>query len=194
MLSWLSVMFPLVFSPGPTNVIVAMSGARYGLRGSLPLLIGINIVYLSYTLLLGLGAGTILDKYPQLLVAIQYAGSAFICYLAYRTWQSERAADDPRTHTAMKLIDGMLLQALNPKFPVILLIMFSTFLESGEALLPQVMTLSVAIVLLNVFTLVCWTLGGKIITRSFQSERSVQLQNNAFAVMLLVLAIWILLR
>lgn len=31
-LAWLAVMFPLVFSPGPANVVFALSGATQGTK------------------------------------------------------------------------------------------------------------------------------------------------------------------
>jgi threonine/homoserine/homoserine lactone efflux protein len=46
-------MFPLVFSPGPANIVFAMSGIRQGVRGSIPLIIGVDLVFIIYSLLIG---------------------------------------------------------------------------------------------------------------------------------------------
>lgn len=44
-LLFLSLMFPLVFSPGPANIIFAISGMKQDFKKSISLLIGINLVF-----------------------------------------------------------------------------------------------------------------------------------------------------
>ena len=43
---WLGVMFPLVFSPGPANIVFAASGAKVGIKRSIPLIAGVDSVFI----------------------------------------------------------------------------------------------------------------------------------------------------
>jgi threonine/homoserine/homoserine lactone efflux protein len=90
--------------------------------------------------------------------------------------------------------EGIALQALNPKFPVILLTMFSTFLLPTEPLVPQVMSLSLAILALNIFTQFCWGGAGGLIGRVIISERSAKFQDYVFGGLLVVVGLWIAVR
>jgi threonine/homoserine/homoserine lactone efflux protein len=83
-LLFFGLMFPLVFSPGPANIVFAMSGIRQGVRGSIPLIIGVDLVFIIYSLLIGFGLGEILQLYPSLIFILQLLGSLYIVYLAYK--------------------------------------------------------------------------------------------------------------
>ncbi len=187
-------MFPLVFSPGPANIIAAIAGARYGLIRSIPVLLGIDLVYLLYALLLGFGARTLFGSYPQTLVVIKYLGAAYIIFLSYKMFTSERNLDDRKGGSDLRFIDGVFLQALNPKFPIILAIMFTTFLDPREPNSLQVFVLSFSILALNVFTQIVWATAGHWITNTFTSKRNVYIQNSVFCLMLVAVAIWIAVR
>ncbi len=58
-ISWFAVMFPLVISPGPANVMFAASGAKFGIKKSIPLMIGIDLIFVVQSILIGFGLGTI---------------------------------------------------------------------------------------------------------------------------------------
>jgi threonine/homoserine/homoserine lactone efflux protein len=44
-------MFPLIFSPGPANIVCTMAGIKQGVKKSIPLITGINVVSILYSLL-----------------------------------------------------------------------------------------------------------------------------------------------
>ncbi|WP_253822082.1 LysE family transporter [Vibrio sp. 99-8-1] len=80
-LIWLSVMFPLVFSPGPANIVFAASGARVGVRKSLPLLAGIDLVFIIKSLIIGFGLGQAVQNYSSLMNVVQLIGASYLIYL-----------------------------------------------------------------------------------------------------------------
>ncbi len=79
-LLFFGLMFPLVFSPGPANIVFAMSGIKQGVRGSIPLIIGVDLVFIIYSLLIGFGLGEILQLYPSLIFHTSIAW-LFVYYL-----------------------------------------------------------------------------------------------------------------
>jgi threonine/homoserine/homoserine lactone efflux protein len=93
-LLFFGLMFPLVFSPGPANIVFAMSGIRQGVRGSIPLIIGVDLVFIIYSLLIGFGLGEILQLYPSLIFILQLLGSLYIVYLAYKFIRSDKKETD----------------------------------------------------------------------------------------------------
>ncbi|WP_044419240.1 LysE family transporter [Halarcobacter anaerophilus] len=71
-LLWLSVIFPLVFSAGPGNVLCAICGASNGFKKSIPFVLGLNLVYTLYSLLAGFGLAVILINYPKIFFQFNY--------------------------------------------------------------------------------------------------------------------------
>ena len=72
-IAWFGVVFPLIFSPGPANIVFALSGAKQGVRKSMPLLLGVDLVYILCSLIIGFGLGVMVsdingDLYPDIYV------------------------------------------------------------------------------------------------------------------------------
>ncbi|NOX70028.1 MAG: LysE family translocator [Gammaproteobacteria bacterium] len=191
MIEWLLVMFPLVFSPGPANIIASISGARVGIRGSLPLFAGINVVYFSYSMIIGVGLGEILLSVPPLLIALRFIGAAFVIWLGVRMWLRSKKRDNTM-HLGFR--EGVLMQSMNPKFPIILLTMFSVFLIPGAEPVKQVLTLSVWILVLNLFTQFTWAIAGKLLSGKSGSKRTNETEDRFFSVLLILVGVWIGLR
>lgn len=110
---WFGMMVPLIFSAGPANVTMASLGARFGFVKSLPFISGINLVVLLHALLLGFGAGTFFEKYPELFRYLQYAGSAYLIYLAIKLIRSSKFEIEELADSAPNIFDGIILQLLN---------------------------------------------------------------------------------
>ena len=188
---WLAVMFPLICSPGPANVVATISGARVGLRRSIPLFLGIDTIYLTYSPIIGLGIGEVLVKVPLLLPIMKFGGAAFVVWLGVEMW---RRAKDRHKNVQLGYREGLVIQALNPKFLIVLVAMFTAFLVPTEPLMPQVLTLSFSLLALNVFSQVSWAGAGIILGRRFTSDRAAIWQDRGFASLLVLVGLWIAIR
>ena len=72
------------FTPGPNNIIGSYSGFNFGIKKSIPLILGVTF---GYTILITLAAGglnIIFNTYPILKTIIKILGSIFLIYLAYK--------------------------------------------------------------------------------------------------------------
>ncbi len=189
---WFVMMFPLIFSAGPANVTMASLGARFGFLKSLPFICGINLIVLLHALLIGLGAGTFLKKYPGLFQYLQYAGSAYLIYLAFKFFRSSRPDINGIEDNVPNFLDGIILQLLNMKVVSVTIVMFSQFLDADSRQMPQVMLLSLGLASLTTGATIAWTAGGAWLTRTFASETSVRSQGYIFGSMLVGVSIWML--
>ena len=191
MTEWFAVMFPLIWSPGPANVVATISGAKVGLRRSIPLFLGIDTIYLTYSPIMGFGVGEVLVKIPLLLPILKYVGGAFVLWLGVDMW---RRAKERHKTVQLGYREGLLIQALNPKFLIVLVAMFTAFLVPTEPLMPQVITLSFSILVLNIFSQISWAGAGIILGRTFTSERAATLQDQGFGFLLMMVGFWIAFR
>lgn len=191
-LLWFGMMFPLIFSAGPANVTMASLGARFGFFKSLPFIGGINLIVLVHAFLIGLGAGTFLQRYPGIFQYLQYAGSAYLIYLAFKLYRSSRIEINEIADNVPNFFDGIILQLLNMKVVSVTVVMFSKFLDKDSGQMVQVIILSIGLTSLTAGATMAWAAGGAWLTRTFASEKSVRLQGYVFGSMLVGVSIWML--
>ncbi|MFD1510289.1 LysE family translocator [Lacimonas salitolerans] len=180
-------LLPLAYSPGPGNMIFAANGARFGLRATLPASAGYHLATWVVTALIGLGLGSALTAYPALAQALQWAGAAYVLWLAVRMARAGRSAAVGRAR-ALGFGGGALLLVLNPKAYVIIALMFTQFLHTGAwaevALITTVFTLN------NLAAFALWTVAGDALARRFRDPAQAQVLNGAMAAMLAGVAVW----
>lgn len=190
-LLWFGVIFPLVFSAGPGNVLCAVCGATNGFKKSIPFVLGLNLVYTSYALLAGFGLASILKTYPKVFLVVQILGVLYIFWLGYK-FLGRKGIQRKNSSTNLKFIDGVISQALNIKGISIVLTMYSQFLDKDQSIVYEVFTLSFALLLLNLFTHFTWVYGGSWMAKRFASNYAVQIQSKIFGTMLIAISFWLL--
>ena len=191
-LAWFAVMFPLVFSPGPANVVFALSGIKQGVKKSIPLIAGIDLVFIVYSIIIGFGLGEFLKSYPQFLIAIKLLGVAYLLYLAYKFIAPANSSAAGREDKFYTFYDGVILQMLNPKCWTMLFLMFSLFLDGSFDKTTQVIYLVIILAILNITTHVIWVAGGAAITKYIANPKIDKYLNYFFAASLVGVALWIL--
>ncbi|MEL6820223.1 MAG: LysE family translocator [Calditrichota bacterium] len=184
-------MIPLVFSPGPINIIASISGAQAGFRNSIPFLVSVNIVYIIYALITGFGVGELLATWPILLLLMQLGGGAFIIWQGIAMWRRKREADNDES---FGFREGFILQALNPKVIIVLITMFSAFLQLEKSLLPQVLMLSAGALILNIMNVILYAIAGVALGSRLKSPELMRKQDQAFSVLLVLVGVWIVFR
>ncbi|CCN69570.1 LysE family translocator [Vibrio nigripulchritudo] len=169
---WLGVMFPLVFSPGPANIIFAASGARVGLRKSLPLVAGVDLVFLVKSLIIGFGLGQAVQSYPTVMNIVQLLGAGYLIYLAVMFVKSAKQTSDGE-QKVFGFVDGLVVQVLNSKGWLMVFLMFSLFSEQAQSAFGEqgVLVLVVWLAILNVSMHLVWVKMGYWLSKVSSSER-----------------------
>jgi len=105
----------LTVTPGPNNLLLASSGAQFGLRRSLPMLLGIILGFPLLTLCVGLGLGPLFQAFPLIKSVLKYASAAYLLNLAWKvaTTNTLGAAADANEPIGFFKMAGF--QWVNPK-------------------------------------------------------------------------------
>lgn len=121
-------------TPGPVNVILAMTGARFGPWRSLPFVAGATTSFVAIMLLVGAGFGALIDWIEGASLVLTLCGSGYLLYVAYRiaTGGGELTIDDTNDDRP-GLISGFLVQAINPKAWIVSLSAIATFVAPQQA-------------------------------------------------------------
>jgi len=85
-LLFLMATLAVLATPGPTNTLLATSGAAAGLRASLPLILAEMAGYAGSILALTLVVGPVLRAEPVLDMALRLACGVYLAFVAWRLW------------------------------------------------------------------------------------------------------------
>jgi threonine/homoserine/homoserine lactone efflux protein len=172
-----------------------MSGAKQGVRKSIPLLLGVDLVYIICSLIIGFGLGELLKTYPTFMIVIKLLGITYLFYVVYKFLKPVKHSVEENNNETLAVYtfyDGVILQALNPKGWTVLFVMFSLFLDGSFGHTAQVIYLVVMIAVLNISTHLVWIVAGAFITQYVANPATEKYINYSFALSLLLVAIWLL--
>jgi threonine/homoserine/homoserine lactone efflux protein len=141
-------------TPGPNNVLLTASGARFGFRRTLPHVLGISAGMGVMLMLVALGLGALFQQWPVLQTVLRVLGSGYLLWLGYliarsaplHTSNPEAAAG---TQTPWAIHQALFFQFVNPKAWLMSISAIGSF-----TLLGHDYWLSVGL-LIGVFCLIC---------------------------------------
>ncbi|KPF58987.1 hypothetical protein [Rhizobium sp. AAP116] len=152
----------LLLTPGPTNTLLAVSGATRGLKASLPLIGAECAGYLTAIVPLVFLAAPLLIDQPAAALGIKLASTLWVLLLAARLWIRPPSANAQAGTTVVAVYATTVL---NPKALIIgLALIPAAGTGSLEALLRPLSYLAV-FSLLVVIVATCWLSAGAAILR-----------------------------
>lgn len=163
----LGFVFAGLFSPGPNVILLTASGARFGLRPTIPHILGVAIgvgIIAGFT---GLGIGALLDAVPGLEIVLKIIACLWILYMAWNLWKAtaktQTANDRPFT-----FVEAVLFQWVNPKIWAVAL-SASPFV--ADLPVPtQMAHLALAFSGINLCVCFFWTSAGHVLSFLIQNE------------------------
>ncbi|MEZ3135395.1 LysE family translocator [Stutzerimonas kunmingensis] len=169
-------------TPGPVNLVALNCGARFGFRASARHITGATVGFTLLLLLIGLGLYELLERAPILMRGIQWGGVAFLLYMAWRL-----AVDDGRLEPAAagngpSLLDGALMQWLNPKAWLASVAGMGLFAANGDLL--RVWLFAGLYFVICYGSIACWAGAGAFLSRYLQEPGWVRWLNRTMALLL----------
>lgn len=178
---------PMIISPGPGNTILAASGGRFGLKGSVPFWMGFEAGNLVWCLVYGFGLSQAFSTWPQAYEALRWAGTLYVLYLAYGFFRSS-ALSDQQDLRRLGFIDGFVSLSFNPKVHSMILVMFSQFLSPSLPLAGQVLQMTVVFVIVGFGCHYLWIHGGQLLFGRIRTEKAMRIQGIVFGTCMLAVA------
>lgn len=151
-----------LFSPGPNVILLTASGARFGIRASLPHLLGVVLGVGITAGLTGLGIAALLLRFPVLEFVLKCAASLWMLYMAWGLWHSDRRKKTESTRP-MTLVEAALFQWVNPKVWAVALAAASAY-PSDLGPWFEALRLGSAFSGINLVVCLFWTCAGAVLT------------------------------
>jgi threonine/homoserine/homoserine lactone efflux protein len=189
-LAFLALLLPLTLSPGPATIALAGLGMNRGIVRSMPFFSGLLISAFGIAVASGMGLNAVFLAYPTAYQILRYAGICYIFYLAWKFLRARPSISDS-ADGEFRVLDGMLLTVLNPKFYLVVTVLFSQFLKPGQGALWAVIFGLTAVLAVSQFV---WLAAGAGIKPLLKSETALCIQSRVFGVLLLLVAAFMLLR
>ncbi|UWQ89492.1 LysE family translocator [Rhodobacteraceae bacterium M382] len=136
-----------VGTPGPANMALMATGARFGLRAALPFVAGVALGKQLVIWPVGFGLMALADQAPGVFALLKWVSAVYICYLAWRVANLRLVPGQKSDSAAPGFLAGLIVHPLNPKAWGMIIAGFSGFVAPGT---PQFeATLTIAAVLLG---------------------------------------------
>lgn len=154
-----------VGTPGPANMVLLATGARFGLRRAMPFVAGVALGKQLIIWPLGLGLMAVQDDFPIIFRSLKWVSVAYILYLAYRV-AGMRLEVQGSAETPPGFYAGLVVHPLNPKAWGMITTGFTTFTASGTPPLQATATIAISLLAIQLILHPIWTYAGQTIASS----------------------------
>ncbi len=170
-------------TPGPNNVMLMASGANFGLRRTLPHMLGVALGFGLMVALLGLGVDRLIAGSPRLAMAMKWVSMAYMLWLAWRiAHASGPIGKGDVAARPMSFLAACAFQWVNPKAWMMGLGALSAYSAgAGGALM-----VALIFTLVNLPSVAGWAALGQGLRGVLQEPGRLLLFNRAMAVLLVV--------
>ena len=177
--------FVAAYTPGPNNVVASYSGFNFGIKKTIPHILGTTLGFTSLVLLLTIGLINVFKLFPIIQIIIRYLGTVFLIYLAFKI-ASSTASDEIKKENPVKFIETFLFQYLNPKGVMVAIIVVSSYVELGENYLNHATQVVALAFLFSSTSITLWTFIGKFLRKFATNDKFIKYFNYAMSGLLLL--------
>ncbi len=187
------ILFAFVTSitPGPNNMMLMASGANFGLRRTLPHMLGVGIGFVVMMILIGLGLIKVFDRYPVSYDILKWGGLAYMVWLAFKIATQVPKVPEPTSQARpITFLQACAFQWVNPK--AWSMAVNAITLYTAQQSLPGIALAAVVFGLVNIPSVACWAMLGQQMRRFLTSTTRLRAFNMTMAVLLLLTLIPVL--
>ncbi|MEM5475872.1 LysE family translocator [Pacificibacter sp. AS14] len=118
-------------TPGPNNLMLLASGANFGLRRTLPHMLGISLGHSFMVFVIGLGLAQAFHRFPLLQMVLTVISMAYMLWLAWKIAHATPPKEGEVGGKPFTFLQAAAFQWVNPK-AVIMAITAQTNYAQGE--------------------------------------------------------------
>lgn len=184
--------FSSSFTPGPNNMMLLASGLNFGLRRSIPHMLGVDLGFTAMVFLIGMGLGQVFSRFPTLYLALKVAGILYLVWLAWRIAHSGPVKEGQVKARPMTFLEASAFQWVNPKAWMMAVTAIATYRVFEDATL-NALFVAFNFMVANFPSVVVWVWFGQSLRRLLSNPRALTFFNWSMAG-LLMLSLWPVVR
>jgi threonine/homoserine/homoserine lactone efflux protein len=160
LLSFLLLSVPTFFTPGPNNLMLMTSAAKFGARRTMPHMFGILLGFPFMVFVVGMGLGEIFSAYPVIKTVMKYLAIGYFLWMAWHLL-GLKIGSASGSERPLRLVEAALFQWINPKAWAMAISFVAAFVVVGEHRFTSVALLALACLLLGPFSSLTWIVFGQ---------------------------------
>tara|TARA_B100000965_G_C19530730_1_gene730988 strand:- start:463 stop:1050 length:588 start_codon:yes stop_codon:yes gene_type:complete len=165
----IGISFSLGFTPGPNNAVASYSGFNFGIKKTLPLIMGVGLGYTALVILVNFVLISTFKEFPIIQEIIRVLGTFFLIYLAYKIAISN-VSNEENKQNPVSFFDTFIFQFINPKGVMAAITLVSKFVDENNYFITSIMVIVVCSITAFV-SITSWTFLGKFL-RNFATNNS----------------------
>ena len=179
----IGISMSLGFTPGPNNAVASYSGFNFGIKKTVPLILGVWLGYTIFVILTNFALISTFIKYPIIQEIIRILGTFFLIYLAYKISFSSSSKEDEKDNP-VTFIDTFIFQFLNPKGVMAGITLVSKFVIEDDYLNSS-LTVIVVCSLTALTSITTWAFFGKFLRNFATNNNFIKRFNYAMSLLLI---------
>ena len=172
------------FTPGPNNFVAFYSGFNFGIKRTLPHIMGVTFGFPFLLLCIALGFINIFKLYPLIQLILKYLGTIFLIYLAYKIATADVSNDESKRNP-VTFYDTFIFQFINPKGVMAAITLISKFVDQDNYFQTSLMVIFVCS-FTAFLSITAWTLLGKFLRKFAANNSFIKRFNYGMSVLILV--------
>lgn len=152
-------------TPGPANMALLATGARFGFRAALPFVAGVALGKQLIIWPIGFGLMELADRAPWVFTTLKYLSAAYIIWLAWKV-ANLRLKPGQGDGAVPGFVAGLIVHPLNPKAWAMIVGSFTNFVGPGVSSFQATATIAAVLLACQIVLHPLWTLAGNAIAKT----------------------------
>jgi threonine/homoserine/homoserine lactone efflux protein len=181
--------FASSITPGPNNVMLMASGANYGLRRTVPHMLGISIGHAFMVFMVGVVLLGVFLTYPALNIVLKVVSATYMIWLAWKIANAVPPEAKKVTGKPFTFLQAAAFQWVNPKAWFMAITAISAYAPQDRGLVIGSLMVAAVFAATNLPAVTVWAWIGVQVRRWLGTARRLRVFNITMAV-LLVASLW----
>lgn len=186
-LALLGFAFVTSITPGPNNMMLLASGVNFGLKRTLPHMLGISVGHSVMVFLLGLGVAGVIRSVPHAGLALKGLSVGYMLWLAWKIAHAAAPGEGKSGGKPFSFLQAAAFQWVNPKAWAMALGAVAAYAPGGGV--AAVALVAVVFACVNLPTVTLWAAAGQAVRGWLMAPGRLVVFNWTMAG-LLVLSLW----
>lgn len=170
-------------TPGPNNLMLMASGANFGLRRTVPHMLGVGVGFVVLIILVGIGLVQLFDVWPAAYTILKVLSIGYMLWLAWKIGSSGTAPKSVEAGARpLSFLQAAAFQWINPKGLSMALTACTVYAPNHD--LMSVLWVAAVFGLVNCPSVSVWAVAGEGLRRWLSSPRRLRLFNWSMAALL----------
>ena len=176
--------FATSVTPGPNNMMLLSSGANFGVRRSVPHMLGISGGHAFMVLVMGLGLAQLIHAVPQVLTLLKGLAAIYVLWLAWKIAHSAAPQAAQSAGKPLTFFQAAAFQWVNPE--AIAMAISAVTVYGGDGSFAATGLVALVFASVNLPSVSVWTAAGEVLRQFLSNPTRLRLFNWSMAGLLIL--------